>query len=165
MKELPELLERFRRGPELLAAALTGAAGAEVDFQPSADSWSLRQIVAHMADSEVVATVRFRRVIAEDSPQLEAYDQNLWAQRLDYAKRKYSQSLETFRRLRAENYELIRDLPSEQWSRSGIHVERGVESLLDILKRNAEHAESHALQVRRVRDAWKAARIAGAAQV
>lgn len=164
MTELPELLERFRRGPEVLASALTGAAGAEVDFQPSAGSWSVRQIVAHVADSEVVATVRLRRVIAEDSPQLEAYDQNLWAERLDYARRKYSQSLETFRRLRAENYELIKDLPPEVWSRSGLHTERGVESLLDILRRNAEHAESHALQVRRVREAWKAARTKGASQ-
>ena len=158
MDERAELLERFRRGPELVAAALTGAAGSEVDFKPAPDQWSVRQVVAHLADSEIVGCTRFRRTIAEDNPTIEWYDEKAWADKLDYAKRKYSFSLETFRRIRAENYELLKDLPGEAWSRPCDHTRFGPMTLQDLLKLYAEHAEGHAMQIRRVRDAFKAVR-------
>jgi hypothetical protein len=158
MSELVELLERFRRGPEVVAAALTGAAGAEVDFRPSPEQWSVRQIVAHLSDSEMTAAVRFRGIIAEDEPAMPQTDQNAWAEKLDYGKRKYSNSLETFRRIRGESYELLKDLPEEVYSRAGIHSVRGRMTLLDLLRIYAGHPEKHALQIRRVRDAFKAAK-------
>lgn len=156
MSEVAELLERFRRGPELVASMLTGAAGSEVDFRPAPEAWSVRQIVAHLADSEMVGAYRFRKVMAEDNPAIEWYDEKAWAEKLDYAKRKYSNSLETFRRTRAENHELLRELPDEAWQRPGVHSKNGPLTLLDLLKIYAEHAEGHARQIRRVRDAWKA---------
>ena len=158
MTDRAELLERFRRGPELVAAALTGAAGSEVDYRPAQDQWSLRQIVAHLSDAEVVGSSRFRRTIAEENPVIEWYDEKAWAEKLDYAKRKYSASLETFRRIRGENYELLKDLPGEAWSRTCVHSKFGPMTLYDLLKTYAEHAESHAMQIRRVRDAFKASR-------
>ena len=164
MNETDELLERLRRGPELLAAVLTGAAGPELDFQPEANQWSIRQIVAHVSDSEVAATFRMRRIIAEDNPTLEAWDQDAFAMRLDYARRKPSQSLETFRRLRHENYELLRGLEAEAFARTGNHAERGLISLLELVKLVAADPESHAQQIRRVRDAYKARRAAQAQQ-
>jgi hypothetical protein len=156
MNEIEELLERLRRGAELVAAVLTGAAGSEVDFRPTPREWSIRQIVAHLSDSEVAATFRLRRLIAENNPTLEAYDQDAWAERLDYSRRKPSQSLETFRRLRQENYELLRGLQAEDFGRTGNHTERGIISLLELVKLVAAHPETHALQIRRVRDAFKA---------
>ena len=162
MNELDDLIERLRRGPEVLAAVLTGAAGQELDFQPEPKQWSVRQIVAHVSDSEIAATFRMRRIIAEDNPTLEAWDQDAFAARLDYAKRKPSQALETFRRLRQENYELLRSLTPETFCRTGSHVERGVISLLELVKLVAAHPESHAQQIRRVRDAYKAQRSAQA---
>jgi len=160
MSEIEELLERLRRGPEVVAAVLTGAAGSEVDFQPAPADWSIRQIVAHLSDSEVAATFRLRRLLAEDNPTLEAYDQDAWAALLDYGRRKPSQSLETFRRLRQENYELLRGLAAESFNRTGNHTERGVISLLDLVKLIAAHPETHSLQIRRVRDTFKAQKAA-----
>jgi hypothetical protein len=160
MNEIEKLLERFRRGPEVMAAVLTGAAGAEVDFQPEPRQWSIRQIVAHVSDAEVAATFRFRRVIAEENPTLEAFDQDAWSARLDYARRKPSQSLETFRRLRQENYELLRGASPETFARTGNHTESGAVTLLDLVKELADHPESHAQQIRGVRDAYKAKRSA-----
>jgi len=162
MSEVKELLERFRRGPELVATAMTGAAGSELDFTPAADKWSLRQIVAHLADSEIVAADRFRRIIAEDKPTLIWYDQDAWAKNLDYQRRKTSESIETFRRLRAENYELIKDLPAETFERVGNHSQRGPITLLQHLELMAAHAESHARQIREVREARKHSRQAHA---
>src|SRR4051812_21907120 len=111
MSTLADDLERFRRGAELLATVLTGAAGEEVDFVRAPGKWTIREIMAHVADVELVAAHRFRAVIAEDNPTLTAMNQDAWTKNLDYAKRKPAQSLDTFRRLRAENYELLKDLP------------------------------------------------------
>jgi hypothetical protein len=157
MSELAELLERFRRGPEILAAAMTGAAGSEVDFAPEG-KWNVRQITAHVADSELAGAMRMRQIIAEDNPTLQGYDQTLWASRLDYAKRKPSQSLDKFRTLRAESYELLKDLPPDTFERRGTHSERGILTLLDLLRIYADHAEKHAMQIRTVRAAFKEAK-------
>jgi len=162
MSEIAELLERYRRGPEVVATLMTGAAGAELDFRPAPDRWTLRQIVAHLADSELVGSDRFRRVIAEEDPTLIGYDQNAWAANLNYAKRKTSESVEMFRRLRADCYELLKDLPAETFERKGNHSEIGTVTLRQLLERLANHAESHARQIQEVRSAYRQAKQAHA---
>jgi hypothetical protein len=156
MSEVPELLERFRRGAEMVAVSITGAAGAELDFAPEPGKWSIRQIVAHLSDAEIVGAMRLRRVIAEDQPKLEAFDQDAWTSNLDYARRKTSQALETFRRIRAENYELLKEVPEAAFARTGIHSERGPLTLKQLLLGYAEHAENHAAQLRTRRAEYKA---------
>ena len=156
MSDIPALLERFRRGPELLAVVLTGVFGDEEDFVPAPGKWSPRQIIAHVADAELVAAHRFRQMLAEDQPSLIAFDQDKWTQNLDYARRKPKQSLETFRRIRAENYELLKELPPAAFERSGNHSERGKLSVRDLLEGMAQHAESHARQLQELREAYKA---------
>jgi hypothetical protein len=156
--DLEALLERFRRGPDVVAVAITGAAGAELDFVPAPGQWSIRQVLCHLADSELVAAVRFRMVIAEDNPTLVAYNQELWAARLDYTRRKISQALETFRRTRAENYELLRTLPEGAFERPAVHVELGSLRLRDLLRIHAEHAENHARQLQSIREQYKQVR-------
>src|SRR5215472_15663246 len=124
MSEIADLLERFRRGAELLAVATTGAAGPELDFKPEG-KWSVRQIVCHLADSEADSVMRFRALIAEQNPTLFAWNQELWAENLDYNKRKISQALEIFRVLRSANYELLKDQPESAFARTGQHARRG----------------------------------------
>jgi len=158
MSNLPETLERFRRGPEVLAVVLTGVYGEETDFAPGPDKWSIRQIIAHLADAELVGAHRFRQVIAEENPPLIAFDQNAWAANLDYARRQPKQSLESFRRVRAENYELLKALPEAAFARKGVHSQRGPLTLLQLLEGFADHAESHARQMQAIREEYKKAK-------
>ncbi len=155
MNNLAETLERFRRGPELLAVMLTGVYGDEVDFVTAPDKWSIRQLTAHLADTELVAAHRFRQVIAEHEPKLMAFDQEAWAKNLDYARRLPKQSLETLRRLRAENYELLKALPEDAFERTGLHSERGPITLRQMLTTFADHVENHARQMQSIRGAYK----------
>ncbi len=157
-ESLGELLERFRRGAELIAVTMTGAAGPELDFSPQPGKWSIRQIVCHLADAEIVGAERFRRIIAEDHPSILAFDQDAWAERLDYKRRRISQAIETFRRIRGENYDLLSALSEETFERSGVHSERGTVKLVDLVRAYAEHAEKHAMQIRDLRAAYKEAR-------
>jgi len=155
MSNLAETLERFRRGPELLAVVLTGVYGEETDFAPSPGKWSIRQIIAHLADGELVAAQRFRQVIAEDDPRLEAFDQDAWARNLGYARRQPKQALESFRRLRSDNYELLKELPEAAFERKGVHSERGPVTLREMLEYFAGHAENHARQMQGIREEYK----------
>ena len=158
MAALEDLLERFRRAPEVIAMMLTGVFGEEIDFTPAPGKWSVRQITRHLADAELVGTYRFRSVIAEDNPQIRAYDEAAWAAKLDYATRKPAQSLDHFRRLRADNYELLKGLAPETFERKGTHSERGEMTLMQLVEVYADHAESHARQLQGVREAYKLAK-------
>lgn len=143
-----------------MAVVSTGSAGAEWDFVPRPGKWSIRQIICHLADSEMIGRYRLASVIAEDNPTLMWYDQDAWAVNLDYSKRKFSQALETFRRVRGENYELLKDLPEEAFARTGVHSKNGPMTLKDLLLMYAEHAEGHARQIKEAREAYKAAKAA-----
>lgn len=158
MSDIPDLLERYRRGAEVLAMVLTGVFGEEEDFVPAPGKWTIRQLIAHLADAELVGAHRFRQVIAEDNPTLIAYDQDAWTANLDYARRKPKQSLDSFRRLRAENFELLKGLPESAFLRTGNHTERGTVSLRELLEGYAGHAESHARQMQEIREQYKQAR-------
>jgi hypothetical protein len=114
--------------------------------------------MAHVADAELVGAHRMRVVIAEDNPTLTAFDQDAWTRNLDYARRKPTQSLETFRRLRTENYELLKDLPESAFERAGMHTESGRRTLRSLLEGYIEHAESHARQVQTIRAEYKKAK-------
>ena len=139
----------------MLAIATTGVAGMELDFKPSEKAWSIRQIVCHLADSEAVAIMRLRQVLAEDNPTLQSFNGELWADHLDYARRKISVVIETFRRLRTENHDLLKELPAEAFSRAGNHTESGRVTVLDLLKGNAGHVEEHVGQIQRNRAAYR----------
>jgi len=158
MSDIPTLLERFRRGPELVASALTGVSGVEEDFVTAPGKWSIRQIAAHLADSELVGAHRLRQVIAEDNPTLIAFDQDAWTKNLDYSRREAEQSFETLKRIRTENYELLKAVPDAAWERTGNHTENGPMTLRRLLEGYAGHAESHARQLQQIRDAFHAAK-------
>jgi hypothetical protein len=155
VSELADLLERFRRGAELLAVVTTGAAGPELDFSPTEGKWGVRMIVCHLADCEAINVMRFRQMIAEDNPTMPGFDQDQWAANLDYKKRKISQPIETFRRLRGDNYELLKDQPEAVFTRIGTHTKRGQMTILDLLRLHTEHVEKHVQQIQAVRAAYK----------
>ena len=137
---------------------LTGVFGEEEDYATAPGKWSIRQIIAHLADTETVFAHRMRQVIAEDNPTIVAFDQDAWARNLHYDQRKPKQALETMRRVRAENYELLKELPEPAFARTGNHTERGSITLLQIVEGAASHTESHARQMQQIRDAYKQAK-------
>ncbi|MBV8845327.1 MAG: DinB family protein [Bryobacterales bacterium] len=158
MSELADLLERFRRGAELLAIATTGAAGTELDFKPAPDKWSVRQVVCHLADTEAVYVMRIRQVLAEDNPVLKSFNGDAWAERLDYNRRKISHALETFRRLRTDNFDLLKEMPEEAFLRPCTHAEAGPWTLQTLIQNCSEHLEDHVKQIQSVRAAYRETR-------
>lgn len=156
---LEDLLERYRRGAELLAMATTGAAGPALDFKPEGASLTVRQIVCYLADVEAVGVVRIRQIAAEDRPTLASFDGAAWAARLGYEKRKISQALETFRRLRADNYELLKDLPETAFARTGRDAAGGLVTLRQLVEWFNTHTEGRVSEIQSIRAAYKEHRL------
>jgi len=115
--------------------------------------WSMGQVLAHLADSDVVWAWRLRLILAQDRPQLTGYDQDRWAARLGYAESDPRDSVALFSILRKTNLRLLDRATPEDLQRVGVHVERGEESLAHQLKLYAGHDILHLNQLERVRKA------------
>lgn len=135
--------------------ASTGAAGPVLDFKAEGHVWTVRQIVCHLADAEVVTAMRFRQILAEENPTLQYFDDIAWAEKLDYGKRKLSVALETFRRLRSDNHELLKDLPESAFARTGVHTKDGQMTLRATVEWSAAHLEDHVREMQAIRAAYK----------
>jgi len=144
------LIDKYRAGYDTVVDALAGADDASLDRRPGPGTWSAREIVHHLADSEMTSAIRLRRLIAEDNPTIVGYDQETFATRLYYG-RPIASSLEAFRWARVSTAEILDRLTEDEWIRAGTHSESGAYSVLRWLEIYAEHAHKHADQIRRAR--------------
>lgn len=143
-------VKAYRDGVRAVQDALAGATDRELDARPGAGKWSAREIVHHLADSEMTAAIRLRRLIAEDHPNVGAYDQAIYAERLHY-NRPIGPSLQAFRFARESTADLLDQLTPAEWSRAGTHPEHGTYSVDYWLEIYAGHAHNHAAQITRAR--------------
>lgn len=141
------LISRYTQGYGIVAALATRLTNAQLDRVP-ADGWSARQIVHHLADSEMTSAIRLRRLIAEDNPEISGYDEQLFATALFYSDRPIAASLEALKGARATSAEILARLSEEQWQRTGTHSESGPYSVETWLEIYAAHAHDHADQMR-----------------
>ena len=145
------LLDRYGAGIDAVRAALAGITEAELDRQPAEpDGWTARQVAHHLADSESMAYIRLRRLIAEDDPLIQAYDEPEWARRLHYD-RPIETSVAVLAAVRAASLQLLESLTPAEWLRTGTHSESGPYSVEGWLEIYAGHSHDHADQIRRAR--------------
>ena len=145
-----QLVARYKDGYRVVAAALQGATDAELDARPAPGKWSAREIVHHLADSEMTSAVRLRLLAAEDNAAIRAYDQDLFARVLHY-NRPIASSMLAFQAARASTGDLLDRLTEAQWAKSGTHPEHGAYSVERWLEIYAAHAHGHAEQISRAR--------------
>jgi len=146
------LIEKYREGYRVVSDALRGISEQELDARPAPDKWSAREIVHHLADSEMTSAIRLRRLIAEERPVIQGYDQDEFARRLAYD-RPVQASLDAFRAARQTTAEILERLTETDWTREGTHSESGRYTVEHWLEIYAMHAHSHAEQIRRARAA------------
>jgi hypothetical protein len=151
-----ELIARYAEGPAVLRAAVAGLSDEELDRSPGGGEWSARQVVHHTADSELTSAIRLRRLIAEDAPVIQGYDEGLFARRLHYDARPIAASLAAVDAARASTLDLLAHLTPEEWSRAGTHSESGAYSVESWLEIYAAHCHDHADQARRAVGSTKA---------
>ncbi len=146
------LIETYKDGCRTVIEALQGISETELDARPAPGKWSAREIVHHLADTEMAAAIRLRRLIAEDRPAIQGYDQDEYARRL-YYNRPIHSSLEAFRWARKTTAEILKRMTEAEWARAGTHSEIGRYPVDRWLEIYAEHAHKHADQIRLARAA------------
>lgn len=145
------LIERYRDGHAAVTRALDGITAAELDARPATGGWAAREIVHHLADSEMTSAIRLRRLLVEERPTIAGYDEAAFARRLHYRDRPIEASLEAFKAARLTTAEILERLTEAEWSRAGTHSESGMYGVETWLELYAAHAHDHAEQIRRAR--------------
>jgi DinB superfamily len=144
------LIAKYKDGYREVAAALEGASDRELDARPGPGKWTAREIVHHLADSEMTSAIRLRLLVAEENAAIRPYDEKAFAVRLHY-NRPVATSLLAFQAARLSTGELLDAMTDADFAKKGTHPEHGrygVERWLEIY---ADHAHNHADQIRRAR--------------
>jgi hypothetical protein len=149
-----KLVDQYKEGYRAVSEALADATDEELDARPAPNKWSAREIVHHLADSEMTSAIRLRMLIAVDNPQIFGYDQDVYARRLHYD-RPLDASLEAFKGARRSTADLLDCLSEAEWQREGTHTEHGRYSVARWLEIYAAHAHQHADQIRIARKSTK----------
>ena len=127
-----------------------GLTARQLTWRPEPGKWSIAEILAHLADTEIVASWRMRSVIGENGITIQPFDQDAWASVFQYGKRDARWSLEVFHVLRDNNLALLKEIPRETWNNYGMHLERGKETVAHLTRMFAGHDTNHALQIERI---------------
>ncbi|MBZ5598415.1 MAG: DinB family protein [Acidobacteriia bacterium] len=118
--------------------------------RPAPGKWSIAEILAHLADAELVGGWRLRLILGSSGTPIQAFDQEVWAQTFNYSRRNPKASLEMFRVLRENNVALLKSVPKGLWDNYGMHAERGKETITHIVRMFAGHDLNHLQQVERI---------------
>jgi hypothetical protein len=143
----------LRDTPGAVARAVATLTPQKLRTPESEGKWSVAMVIRHLADTDVVWGWRMRLILAHDRPPITGFDQDLWADRLDYASADPNESLETFAVLRRDNLRLIERATPADLERVGVHAERGEESAGYLIRLYAGHDLMHLAQIDRIKNA------------
>jgi hypothetical protein len=136
--------------PRRLRSLVEGASPRELAYTPSPSRWSITQIAAHLADSEIVAAWRFRSVLERDGVGLQPFDQTVWASAFRYETAPPAESVALFETLRAATLRVLRTVDPARRGHAGVHAERGRESIDHLIRLYAGHDLNHLGQIERL---------------
>lgn len=152
-EERNDLITRYAAGYDEVMKALNGFPAESLGAHPIPGKWSAREIVHHLGDSETFSAGRLRKLLVEDNPVIQGYDQDQFAIRLRYNERDMAPALEAFRLARETTMQVISLMTEDDWKRAGTHTESGPYTTEDWLIIYAKHAHNHAAQIQRLREA------------
>jgi DinB superfamily len=145
-----EPLKILAATPKKIERLLKSAPGSKLRKRPAPGKWSVAEIMAHIADTELVSGYRIRSILGAPGTPIAAFDQDAWAAALRYEKRDPRKSLAQFQALREANLALLKTLAPEQWEHHGMHSERGKETVAHIARMIAGHDINHLGQIERI---------------
>ena len=143
-------LDALRSTVADLVALTANRTARDLNHVPQRGEWSASQVAAHLADAEMVYSVRVRMMLTDDNPTLTPYDENAWADRLAVCDLDVTGSVQRFRMLREANLRLYDSLEEDEWSRVGTHEEQGLVTIKSTVETLIGHDRSHLDQIRKL---------------
>jgi hypothetical protein len=145
-------LESAEKSPEKIASAVLRLPKTTLNYRPAPDKWSILEILAHLADTEIVYGYRLRQIIADNDPTLAPIDQDAWARNLGYSEVEVAEMIALYSLNRRANLRLLKRLDVEDLEKSGFHPEHNRRvTLAELVERIAAHGASHLQQIERLK--------------
>ena len=147
--QLIESIDKYRQATDLFITTALGLTATDLDA-PQENSWSARQVIHHVADSEAQSYARLRRLIVEPGTQIQGYNPAAWGENktLGYEELPIDISIDVFRAVRASSLEILKRLTEKQLENSGVHSESGAYSINRWLETYIKHPMEHSEQIR-----------------
>jgi uncharacterized damage-inducible protein DinB len=137
------LIDQYEAGPAKLKQAIIGLSRDELLAAPIPGKWSTQQVVIHLADAEAAFADRIRRVLATEDPPLLAWDENKFALNLHYDAQSAEDAVQMIELTRRQLSRILRASPASAMDRTGVHSERGKQSIQEILATAVTHLDHH----------------------
>lgn len=150
MPPFRKLIVEYECDPQKVEIAIKNLSKKQLDWKPERKEWSINQIIVHLADTEMIFCQRMRKIIAEERPLLQSFDQDQWANRLFYKKQDSHYALELLIAQRKSTAELVRILPFSYWKREGIRDGK-VFTVYDVFVTALQHIPTHLQQIHSIK--------------
>jgi uncharacterized damage-inducible protein DinB len=138
------VIDQYEKGVEELRRAIAGMSEADLKAVPIAGKWSTHQVVIHLADAETAFADRIKRILAMDNPQLLAWDENRFVERLHSDAQSTQDAVELIALTRRQTARIIRAASdADLTERAGIHSERGRQTVKEVLGYAVPHLVHH----------------------
>jgi hypothetical protein len=137
-----DLIEQVSGTPAKLEAAVRVR---ELDVPLGPGKWSVRQVLAHLTDTEIAFSFRMRQAVAEAGHVIQPFDQEKWA--TGYADADAETALALFAVLRKWNVQFLKGLAPETFEKEVTHPERGTMTVRTIVETMAGHDGNHLAQL------------------
>jgi uncharacterized damage-inducible protein DinB len=151
-QDFKKLLDAAEKSPEQVARAVMGLPAKVLQYKPAPDKWSVQEILAHLADSELVYGYRLRQAIADKEPTFAPIDQDAWAAKLGYMEPTTPELIALYSLLRRANLRVLRRLMPADLDKGGFHPEHKRKvTVAEIVEMMAKHGPSHLEQIERLK--------------
>jgi uncharacterized damage-inducible protein DinB len=138
-----DVIDRYAGGGPLLQYAAAGLAPEHETTRVGPGQWSPSELVAHLLDSDLVIADRMKRVLAEQDPVLQAFDENAWLERLDSRSMPIDEAVALFTANRRWMTRIFEKCSEADFARSGQHTEAGRKTLAELLATAVSHLDHH----------------------
>jgi uncharacterized damage-inducible protein DinB len=136
--------------PATVSRLVAQASDQQLRTPPQPGKWSVTQIIAHLAEDELVSSWRYRQMLENPGCTLAGFDQDKWAEYGRYDEWTAADALAMFKLLREANLRMLQRLTPEQWNSNALHAERGRMTVRDLAQHMAGHDLNHIGQIRRI---------------
>jgi len=142
-----ELLKEYKEATDNFIAAAKAIPIEKLDKSPSNDEWSPANIIHHLADSEAHFYIRYLKILTEDVPQTDFFDEEVYPVKLKYEKRDVEKSLHLLQSLRESFYNIMSNFTPDAWERKGKNSDVGEYPIIALIKKTRIHMKDHLNQL------------------
>jgi len=155
-QELKKNLEAAEKSPKQIAAAVSGVPEKTLRFKPAPDKWCILEILAHLADMDILYAYRLRQMLADEKPVIAPIDHDPWAKHLGYMESSAPELIALYGLNRHANLQLLRRLKPGDLERSAYHPElKRQVTVAEIVGMMGAHGANHLEQIERLKKAGK----------